>query len=596
MKNVYFVQAQDSFDQQMYLPYSSAILWAYASKHPDIADNYQLVDIIYEKLPFEENLDRLTKPPHWVFFSTYGWNTAYHVELSRQIKKLYPDTKIVFGGPNVEQTQKWLQQHRWVDVVCWGEGENTVTELLRGLSWSEINGVAFLQDDRLIKTAQRQRITDINQIPSAYLSGVLDTIIDSKKYQWVPVWETNRGCPYHCTFCDLGAEYYNKMFFYETHRLLDELEYFSKKKLEWIEITDTNFGIYPRDLELAKKIKELNVRTGYPKKVNATWAKNSPDRVMEMSLILRDIDRGGVTLALQSQDPTTLQNIKRFNIANTRLKELIQTYNDNKIPTYHDFILGLPGETVGSWKAGINQVLDYGTRGWLFAHPLEAYVNTEMGDPVYQQRHGIRTWRTAQFDYFVQPRSGIPIEYGNYVFETATMTCDEWIESYMYVWLISGMYYLGFLQFTIDQLSAAHAVPRSKIFSDIDQWISQNDCLVREEKELTKDLMYAAMDNKTRWGRQMFGPTDVLWLYDSASAVIYQQNVDLFYRQARIMLTDLYDDPDLIERCLYHQQKIIKIYKPESGSFQDFCQINYWWGRKVGAWNTGYLPKTVTTS
>jgi radical SAM superfamily enzyme YgiQ (UPF0313 family) len=591
MKNVYFVQAQDSFDQQMYLPYSSALLWAYASKHQDIAENYQLVDILYEKLPFEENLRKLVKPPQWVFFSTYGWNTRYHIELSCKIKKLYPDTKIVFGGPNVEQTQSWLQQHHWVDVVCWGEGENTVTELLRELPWSEINGVAFLQDDQLIKTAQRQRITDINLIPSPYTTGVLDFIIDSKKYQWSPIWETNRGCPYHCTFCDLGAEYYNKMFFYETQRLLDELEYFSRKKMQYIEIADPNFGIYPRDLELAKKIKELNVRTGYPKKVNATWAKNSPDRVMQMSLILRDIDRGGVTLALQSQDPTTLKNIKRFNIANTRLKELIQAYNDNKIPTYHDFILGLPGETVESWQNGVNQVLDYGTRGWLYAHPLEAYVNTEMGDPVYQHRHGIRTWRTSQFDYFVQPRPGIPIEYGNYVFETATMTCDEWIESYMYMWLISAMYYLGFLQFTIDQLSAGYHVPRSKILADMGQWIDQNDCLVRQEKEFTKDLMHQAMNNQTRWGRQMFGPTDVLWLYDSASAVIYQQNIDLFYQQARIMLIDLYGDAGLIDDCLYHQQKIIKIF--ESGSFRDFCQINYWWGRKVSAWNTGYLPENI---
>jgi radical SAM superfamily enzyme YgiQ (UPF0313 family) len=595
MKNVYFVQAQDSFDSNMFLPYSSGILWAYAKQHKDVADNYQLVDIIYEKLPFEENIAKITEAPDWIFFSTYGWNTRYHDELSRQLKQMYPDAKIVFGGPNVEQSQSWLENHPWVDVVCWGEGENTVTELLLDRPWETIDGVAFLDQGELVKTAQRQRITDINQIPSAYLAGVFDKIIDSNKYIWLPLWETNRGCPYHCTFCDLGADYYNKMFFYSTERLTAELEYFSKKKLEWIEITDTNFGIYERDLELAKKIKQLNQQTGYPKKVNATWAKNSPDRVLEMSKILRDIDRGGVTLALQSQDPTTLNNIKRFNIANTRLKDLIQSYNDNNIPTYHDFILGLPGETVSSWKAGINQVLNYGTRGWLFAHPLEAYVNTEMGDPEYQQKHGIRTWRTTQFDYFVTPNPKVPLEYGNYVFETATMTRDEWIDCYMYVWLISGLYYLGFLQYTVDQISIKRQIPRSQIFLDIEQWVNNNPSLLNQEQQYNKDLMYKTMENPDeRWGRQMFGPTDALWLFDSASAVIFQKHFDLFYKEARTMLIDLYGDPDFVDQCLYHQRQIVKVCDSDSPEFKEFCQVNYWWGRKVSAWKTDYEPLLET--
>jgi len=593
-KRVYFVQAQDSFDNNMYLPYSSGILWAYASQYKDVTDNYQLAEIVYEKLPLAENLAKIVDP-YIVFFSTYGWNTRYHLMLAEMVHTKYPNAKIVFGGPNVHQSEKFFSDNPYVTIACWGEGENTITELLQqynsDLPDLSMPGISYMQDGKFIKTAQRERIKDLNEIPSPYLTGVFDHIIDSKKYNYLPLWETNRGCPYHCTFCDLGADYYNKMYQFDTQRLLDELNYFSRKQIEYIEILDTNFGIYERDLELAIRIKTLNQEVGFPKKINATWAKNSPARVLEMAKVLFNIDRGGVTLALQSQDPTTLKNVKRINIANSKLYELIQLYNENNIPTYHDFILGLPGETVESWKIGINQVIDYGTKGWLFAHPLEAYLNTEMGDPEYQKKFGIKTYRTAEFDYFVTPNENLPIEYGDYVMETDTMTLEGWMDSYMYVWLISSLYYLGFLQYTVHRVSSQFSLPKSEVFLKMEQWILNTDNIVRSERELTKKLMEEPLKNDGRWGRQMFGSRDVLWLYDSASAIVYQQNFDLFYKQAQQMLVDVFGDSVFAEDCIAEQKKAVKRFTDTPDKFKDFCRKNYWWGRKVGEWKTDYVPK-----
>lgn len=591
--NVYFVQAQDSYDGSVYLPYSSGVLWAYANQHAEVYNRYRLADIIYEKIPIHQHLDRIHNP-EWVFFSTYIWNTQYHLKLSASIKSLWPNCKIVFGGPNVQLTQQWFDNHPWIDCVCWGEGENTVTELLSHRAWNDIAGLAFRDNRSVTTTPQRARITDINSIPSPYLTGVFDSMLADDCHEFLAVWETNRGCPYHCTFCDLGNSYYNKLHCYDTARLLAELDWFADKKISWIEITDANFGILERDLELCLYIKKLNSVRGFPRKVNATWAKNSPARVVEMSKVLHDISRGGVTLALQSQDPATLKNIKRINIANSKLVDLIQVYRDNNIPTYHDFILGLPGETLLSWKRGIGQLLDVGTDGWLSVHPLEVYANTEMSDPDYQARHGMIITNTDPFYYFMKIDTDGIRENANYVFATQSMPREHWIEGYLFSWLVSSVYNMGFLQWTLRQISHLQGTSLSVMLEQIESWIKDNDCLMAHERNITKHMIETAINKQAHWGRKIFGDQDIQWLYESATAVQYQKNLDRFYRESTTMLCDLFDiDVELVSHLITEQQKMIVTYADPTETFENFCKRIYWWNRKVKSWHNGYQPPTL---
>ena len=66
-----------------------------------------------------------------------------------------------------------------------------------------------------------------------------------KNIVWQASWETNRGCPYRCTFCVWGAEYYNKIrkFSFED-RLLAEIDWFSKNKIGLVFGCDANFGVF----------------------------------------------------------------------------------------------------------------------------------------------------------------------------------------------------------------------------------------------------------------------------------------------------------------------------------------------------------------
>ena len=106
-------------------------------------------------------------------------------------------------------------------------------------------------------------------------------------------------------------------------KVLAEIDWFSENQIEYVDISDSNFGILQRDVDIARYIRQKHDQNGWPKRVNSTWAKNNHETVFEMSRILEDVNRSGVTLALQSTNEVVLKNIKRKNVANTKLQLLM---------------------------------------------------------------------------------------------------------------------------------------------------------------------------------------------------------------------------------------------------------------------------------
>jgi radical SAM superfamily enzyme YgiQ (UPF0313 family) len=47
--------------------------------------------------------------------------------------------------------------------------------------------------------------------------------------RWLVLWETNRGCPFQCTFCDWGSATAAKVNQFELDRLLREVDWFAEK-------------------------------------------------------------------------------------------------------------------------------------------------------------------------------------------------------------------------------------------------------------------------------------------------------------------------------------------------------------------------------
>lgn len=603
----YFFQCQEDYSGSMYLPYSSGILWCYVNQFPEIQQNYELADIFFEKISPAEYVAKMeSNPPDLALFSNYGWNTAYHLGVARAIKDRWPKCKIIIGGPNAQQEEEYLRKHTQVDISVWGEGEQTLLELLRELSYdlnhlAGVPGVAYIdKDGKYVKSAVRQRQKELDTVPSPYITGIFDSFFDRYDYNFMPVWETNRGCPYHCTFCDLGADYYSKLNNFSTERLMAEIDWFVKMKIEYVEIADANFGIVERDLELVKYIRDMKNKTGYPEKINATWAKNSPDRVFEMSLILAEMNRGGVTLALQSSNPTALGNIKRFNIANARLGEITKRYIESGIPTYHDFILGLPGETIESWQNGILQVIDINPEGWIFGHPLEAYRNTEFQDPEYIKKYSLEFAVTPQVSFFAKRKTDVPVEIGNYVVQHNTMTRDDYIESFLFKWFAISMHSLGWAKRTAEGVHKKASEQRSDFYLKLYNWMKSNpDTVLHSEYTRTRDALTYTIDNGTFWGRQIFGSDDIYWEYESSSCIEFERQREKFFKDIKKFLAEVYptldaqadveaNDLELISfsRQYPYQHNNLTVNAQNFEDFEDFCVNVYWYGRRKQGWRT----------
>ena len=93
-----------------------------------------------------------------------------------------------------------------------------------------------------------------------------------QKYRLPAQLETNRGCPYQCSFCTTGGAY-NKIAKHSTDYFMEELHW-AKDNLEnrMLRLSDSNFGLFDRDLETADRIKKMQINTGYPVAVRVYYS------------------------------------------------------------------------------------------------------------------------------------------------------------------------------------------------------------------------------------------------------------------------------------------------------------------------------------
>src|SRR4029079_11389558 len=105
---------------------------------------------------------------------------------------------------------------------------------------------------------------------------------------------------------------------------------------------DANFGIFARDVEIARKIVELKKQYGYPKTWESSYAKNTVKHLREIIEILSE---GGVlstgTLSLQSLDQDTLDTIRRSNISVEKYEDLAVEFGHHDLPLVMELMMGL---------------------------------------------------------------------------------------------------------------------------------------------------------------------------------------------------------------------------------------------------------------
>ena len=389
-----------------------------------------------------------------VVFSTYVWNIRLSLKIAERFSKKSPDSMIVFGGPQVpDKPEIFLRDNPYIDIACMKEGEKAFASLLdnyKEKDWLNVPSIAFLDDNKeYVENKWAERIKNLDEVPSPYLEGIFNPLIDAyPDEQWLVMWETNRGCPFACTFCDWGSATQSKVNRFGMERLYEEIDWFRDKKIEFIFCCDANFGILPRDIEIVEYAGKTKEKYGYPQALSVQNTKNAKERAYQVQKSLSDFGLNkGVTLALQSLDEKTLEYVKRDNISTAAFKELQERFTKDKVATYTDMILGMPGETYTSFLYGISDCIQNGQHNRIQFGNLSILPNAEMGDSEYQKKYGMEIIDSDIINIHGSLSNTEEVqEIQQLVISTNSMPREDWKKTRVICWMTALLYFNKLLQ------------------------------------------------------------------------------------------------------------------------------------------------------
>jgi hypothetical protein len=326
--------------------------------------------------------------------------------------------------------------------------------------------VSFLDGDGAFASHPLQpRMRDLAQVPSPYVAGVFAPIMEADPGQgWLATWETNRGCPFSCTFCDWGSATAAKINRFGMDRLADELVWFAEHGIGHLFVVDANFGILPRDIEITQLLIDTFSAHGKRVGISVQSAKNATERSYRVQHLLATapcVQGFGVTLSMQSLNPATLTAIRRDNISLETFRVLQRRFLADGIPTYTDLILGLPGETYDSCADGIAAIIAEGQHNRLAIYNCGLLPNAEMGDPAYQAEHGIESVRMPiVHEYESRARTeAIEVrEHLDVVVATSAMSREQWRQARVFASAVELLHMDRVLQIALVTLAEHYGV------------------------------------------------------------------------------------------------------------------------------------------
>ena len=587
-KNVYFL----CLNAIRFTPYAYGMLRGYVEQHPRIRAAYDWAPPIWKMTPVEEIVTDI-RQPDVLCGSCYVWNHNHHCAVARRVKARHPECRVIFGGPHVPlDDPEYFRKHPYVDILVRHEGELPLEQLLlRELDGvpdlADIPGIAFNDGGRFVKTGGNPRLPRKLPVPSPYLAGFLDDFIADSGAATIALWETNRGCPHSCSFCDWGVRTMNQLRLHDVDKVIAEIDFMASRRVEDIYVTDCNFGLFKRDLSLAEKLVASKQATGYPKRVRIQFAKNSNDTVFKISKLLNDNDMlWGTTLSMQSVDMNVLAAVNRGHIGIDNYKDLKERYSNHGIPTYTELILGLPLETRDSFIDGICALFDIGIHDDIRVFELALLPNAPISRPAERKQYGLMTREKP----LRLPAPGSVRESVELVVGTSTMPTADWAYCLLFGEAIQALHNGGYTRLLAIYLNDALGVSYRRFYdgllsyllgasADAAKGFHRLRTLIDEFRDdpdmpqihrlLTQPDIMAFLDsyNPRRKGWPLW---TYLWLW-------LAEHREDFYRVVRNFLREIRLAPSpLLEDLIHYQQELMVTldFDPDVGKT---CETTHTW-------------------
>lgn len=196
-----------------------------------------------------------TFDPQIAGFSAMTWSFPAASYVARRLKGLNPAIRTIFGGDHPSAMPEIVKNNE-IDFAVMGEGEKSFQELIEAIETSsgfdKINGIAYKKNGEIIIAPKRDRRLDLDALPLPLRDK--ETLKWSKIYalmypppsqqKAVGVISYSRGCPYHCSFCNVPSTWGTAVRYRTVSRVVDEIEMLQKEYgTNLVFFTDLTFNL-----------------------------------------------------------------------------------------------------------------------------------------------------------------------------------------------------------------------------------------------------------------------------------------------------------------------------------------------------------------
>lgn len=336
----------------IYLAYCTGLLEKYGHKT-------KLIDAPVDRLSHNQVLEmaKMFCPDLSVVYIS-DKSLENDLDFAEKLKDLTKCQAVLVGPWCSINPESTLKRSKIIDFLAIGEFDYTVLELAEERPITEINGLVFRRDNKIICNSPRKPLTSeqINDLP--FVTEVYKKHLNIKNYFQAPHLHpfvdlfTGRGCSWgKCTFC-LWPHTINKGARYRTgdiNRTIDEIK-FIKDLLPYVKeifIQDDTLPSW-RAKELASKVLENNL--------DITWScytRADGTYDLETLQLMKDSGCRCLHVGYESCNEQILKNIKKGTTPKT-MEKFTEMTNKIGLVNHADFIIGLPGETIETIKATVN--------------------------------------------------------------------------------------------------------------------------------------------------------------------------------------------------------------------------------------------------
>jgi len=294
-----------------------------------------LIDFFAGQSPDECALAIKRAEPDAVGFSMYLWNREMSVSIAEQLRLSLPSAKLFAGGSEVTADPGTVLKTSPFDFIVNGEGESPFRQICQRMAAKlELDGIAGLQSqEESFPSPPAPEISDLDEIPSPYLSGVLDVW----NYTGI-LWQLSRGCCFTCDFCfdSRGSRGVRR---FSLERLEAELRHFASAGVSQVFVLDSTFN---QDSKRAKAILRMIREIAHGIHFHFEVRSEFIDR--EMAGLFAKL-ACSIQIGLQSSDPGVMKQVGRI-FRRDDFVSRIALLNESGAVFGFDLIYGLPGDTL----------------------------------------------------------------------------------------------------------------------------------------------------------------------------------------------------------------------------------------------------------